>query len=82
MFLSEVEEIMDVIEPSEFVKCHKALFRKIAQCVDSLQFQVAERALWLWKNEYIVGLIVENYRTILPIVFGALYRNSKSHWNK
>ena len=34
------------------------------------------------QNEYVVNLIGENITTILPLVFGALYSNSKSHWNR
>ena len=35
----------------------------------------------MWNNEYIVGLIAQNRNTILPVVFGALYTNSRKHWN-
>lgn len=45
-------------------------------------FQVAERALYYWNNEYIMSLISDNAAKILPIMFPSLYRNSKSHWNK
>ena len=31
---------------------------------------------------YIMSLISDNAATILPIMFPALYRNSKNHWNK
>ena len=47
-----------------------------------LCFQVAERALYFWNNEYIVSLIEENSDIILPIMFDSLYRISKEHWNK
>lgn len=82
MFLNELEEILDVIEPAEFQKVMDALFRQIAKCVSSPHFQVAERALYYWNNEYIMSLIAENSTIILPIMFPALYRNSKTHWNK
>ncbi|XP_022248077.1 serine/threonine-protein phosphatase 2A 56 kDa regulatory subunit gamma isoform-like isoform X1 [Limulus polyphemus] len=82
MFLSELEEILDVIEPAEFTKVMVPLFRQIAKCVSSSHFQVAERALYYWNNEYIMSLISDNACDILPIMFPALYRNSKSHWNK
>lgn len=45
-------------------------------------FQVAERALYYWNNEYIMSLITENASVILPIMFPALYKNTKTHWNK
>ncbi|CAO3563196.1 unnamed protein product [Mortierella alpina] len=82
MFLNEVEEILDVIEPLEFVKIEGPLFTQIARCVSSPHFQVAERALYYWNNEYIVNLIHDNANEILPIMFQSLYKNSKSHWNR
>lgn len=45
-------------------------------------FQVAERALYFWNNEYIMSLMSENVDEILPIMFPVLYKNSKTHWNK
>ncbi|XP_066996487.1 serine/threonine-protein phosphatase 2A 56 kDa regulatory subunit delta isoform isoform X3 [Anabrus simplex] len=82
MFLNELEEILDVIEPAEFQKVMDPLFRQLAKCVSSPHFQVAERALYYWNNEYIMSLISDNAAEILPIMFPSLYRNSKSHWNK
>uniref|UniRef100_A0A2K6EER1 Serine/threonine-protein phosphatase 2A 56 kDa regulatory subunit n=1 Tax=Propithecus coquereli TaxID=379532 RepID=A0A2K6EER1_PROCO len=82
MFLNELEEILDVIEPSEFVKIMEPLFRQLAKCVSSPHFQVAERALYYWNNEYVMSLISDNAAKILPIMFPSLYRNSKTHWNK
>ncbi|KAG0201609.1 Serine/threonine-protein phosphatase 2A 56 kDa regulatory subunit delta isoform [Mortierella sp. GBA30] len=82
MFLNEIEEILDVIEPLEFVKIEGPLFTQIARCVSSPHFQVAERALYYWNNEYIVNLIHDNADDILPIMFQSLYKNSKTHWNR
>nr|CAG4641587.1 EOG090X03TX [Eurycercus lamellatus] len=82
MFLNELEEILDVMEPAEFSKVMMPLFRQLSRCVSSPHFQVAERALYYWNNEYIMSLISDNASVILPIMFPALYKNSKSHWNK
>ncbi|KAL7987350.1 hypothetical protein Chor_006269 [Crotalus horridus] len=82
MFLGEIEEILDVIEPTQFKKIQEPLFKQIAKCVSSSHFQIAERALYFWNNEYILGLIEENIDTILPIMFGSLYKISKEHWNQ
>lgn len=41
MFLGEIEEILDVIEPVQFVKIQEPLFRQIARCVSSPHFQVS-----------------------------------------
>jgi len=82
MFLGEIEEILDVIEPAQFQKIIDPLFKQISRCVSSPHFQVAERALYYWNNEYIMSLIEENSNKILPIMFPSLYRISKEHWNQ
>lgn len=45
-------------------------------------FQVAERALYFWNNEYFCNLVSDNVDVILPIMFAPLYENSKGHWNR
>ena len=40
MFLNELEEILDVIEPAEFNKVMVPLFKQLAKCVSSPHFQV------------------------------------------
>ncbi|KAF9069926.1 phosphatase 2A regulatory B subunit-domain-containing protein [Rhodocollybia butyracea] len=82
MFLNEVEEVLDVTDPVEFQKIEVPLFQQLARCINSQHFQVAERALLYWNNEYVVNLMSDNLAIILPIVFPALYTNSKSHWNR
>ncbi|XP_066532506.1 serine/threonine-protein phosphatase 2A 56 kDa regulatory subunit alpha isoform isoform X1 [Hoplias malabaricus] len=82
MFLGEIEEVLDVIEPTQFKKIEEPLFKQISKCVASPHFQVAERSLYFWNNEYILSLIEENIDKILPIMFGSLYRISKEHWNQ
>ena len=41
MFLNELEEILDVIEPAEFQKVMVPLFTQLARCVSSPHFQVS-----------------------------------------
>lgn len=82
MFLGEVEEILDIIEPEQFKKIIDPLFKQLAKCVSSPHFQVAERALYFWNNEYILSLIEESSAQIMPIMFPPLYRISKEHWNQ
>ena len=40
MFLSELEEILDVVEPAEFQKIMLPLFHRLSLCVSSPHFQV------------------------------------------
>ncbi|CEG64150.1 Putative Serine/threonine-protein phosphatase 2A regulatory subunit delta isoform [Rhizopus microsporus] len=82
MFISTIEEILDICDNTEFQKIKIPVFQKIAQCVASTHFQIAERALFLWNNDYILSLIHENVKDILPIMFDPLYTYSQEHWNR
>jgi len=82
MFLSELEEVLEATQAAEFQRCMVPLFRQIARCLNSSHFQVAERALFLWNNDHIGNLITQNRNVILPIIFPALERNTRSHWNQ
>ncbi|KAL7122169.1 hypothetical protein ACP275_01G028800 [Erythranthe tilingii] len=82
MFLSELEEILEVINMAEFQKVMVPLFRRLGRCINSYHFQVAERALFLWNNEQVLNLVAQNRQVILPIVFPSLETNAQSHWNQ
>lgn len=82
LFLGELKEVLEAMLPEEFQRCMVPLFRQIRRCLISPHFQVAERALYLWNNEHIVGLIAQNRQVILPLIFEALGKNIEGHWNQ
>jgi serine/threonine-protein phosphatase 2A regulatory subunit B' len=81
LFLNEIEEVLELMQPKEFQAVQVALFKRIANCIKSQHFQVAERALFIWNNDEVVKLISANRETLFPIILGALYQNSTHHWN-
>jgi len=81
LFLNEMEEILETATKSELEKILVPLFTQIARCVASQHFQVAERALFLWNNEAIASFTNEHRKQILPILYPALVKNTKDHWN-
>lgn len=80
--MCELEEVLEVTIMSEFQKIMVPLFRRIACCLNSYHYQVAERAHLLWNNEYILDVITQNRQVILPLVFSALVHNTQNHWNR
>ncbi|KAL1313780.1 hypothetical protein HN51_040423 [Arachis hypogaea] len=82
LFLGELEEVLEATQAAEFQRCMVPLFRQISRCLNSSHFQVAERALFLWNNEHIVSLIAQNRTVVLPIIYEALEKNIKCHWNQ
>ncbi|KAK7747159.1 serine/threonine-protein phosphatase 2A 56 kDa regulatory subunit delta isoform [Diatrype stigma] len=79
MFLNEVEDIFEVMDPAEFAKVQEPLFHQLAKSVASPHFQVAERALYFWNNEYFCNLVSDNVEIILPImtIHGMVYNAMK-----
>lgn len=84
MFLNELEEILELLGADQLAQVSTTLFTNLARCLDSDHFQVVERALFLWNNEHLVNsgcLSRLNAQTVLPIIYGPLYKNSAGHWN-
>lgn len=78
MFLNEVEDISEVMEPNEFLKIQIPLFAQLSKCIASPHFQVSEKVLMYWSNEYLLTLMTENAEVILPIIFASLYELTNS----
>ncbi|CAH8826312.1 unnamed protein product [Trichobilharzia szidati] len=81
LFLNELEACLECTGPIEFQAIIPEVFPRLAKCIESLHFQVSERALMFWNNEYLLSLMSENINTVLPIIFNSL-AESRSHWNK
>eukprot|EP00467_Chlorarachnion_reptans_P005219 CAMPEP_0114510722 /NCGR_PEP_ID=MMETSP0109-20121206/13963_1 /TAXON_ID=29199 /ORGANISM="Chlorarachnion reptans, Strain CCCM449" /LENGTH=502 /DNA_ID=CAMNT_0001690097 /DNA_START=227 /DNA_END=1735 /DNA_ORIENTATION=+ len=82
LFLNELEELLELTQPEEFEVILKPLFRQISLSIGSPHFQIAERALFVWHNDYISSLIADYRSEVLPIIFPALHVNSQNHWNQ
>jgi len=81
LLLAELEELLELTRPDQFQVIIVPLFKQVAKCIGSPHFQVAERALFFWHNEYISSLIAEHRAVILPIIYSVLHVNAQSHWN-
>ena len=81
LFLGELEEILELTHDSEFSTVAEPLLKQISKCLTSNHFQIGERSLFLWNNEYIVQLLHHNKEIAVPLVVGALEENSRQHWN-
>ncbi|KAL4206991.1 hypothetical protein CU097_006474 [Rhizopus azygosporus] len=82
IFLTEIEEILDVIDASDLELFMILFFQKVAQCICSPHFQVAERALHFFNYDNVIHVLNDHIEVLMPIVFPPLYKYSKEHWNK
>jgi len=81
LFLNELEELLELTQPEEFKIVLVPLFKVLNRSIGSPHFQVAERVLFYWHNEYISALISDYRADILPIIYPVLHVNSQYHWN-
>jgi serine/threonine-protein phosphatase 2A regulatory subunit B' len=85
LFLNEIEELVEVLQPDYLPDIQDALLRRLCACIESSHFQVAERALALWNNEILCAVMLEN-RAVremsYPMLFTSLLRTWKNSWNK
>ncbi|KAF7123190.1 hypothetical protein RHSIM_Rhsim12G0036100 [Rhododendron simsii] len=76
---------MDRMWPENFLEVGPTIesrLRPLRSRVSLARVKVAERALFLWNNDHIYNLIQQNRDVILPIIFPALERNARGHWNQ
>uniref|UniRef100_K3X5R1 Serine/threonine protein phosphatase 2A regulatory subunit n=1 Tax=Globisporangium ultimum (strain ATCC 200006 / CBS 805.95 / DAOM BR144) TaxID=431595 RepID=K3X5R1_GLOUD len=81
LFLNELEEIIELVQIEQFALVLRPLFLRMSQAVCSSHFQVSQRALYLWNNESLVRMVSARRAEVLPLIFGALYRNCENHWH-
>eukprot|EP01087_Luapelamoeba_hula_P013712 TRINITY_DN3935_c0_g1_i3.p1 TRINITY_DN3935_c0_g1~~TRINITY_DN3935_c0_g1_i3.p1 ORF type:complete len:448 (+),score=73.26 TRINITY_DN3935_c0_g1_i3:763-2106(+) len=82
MFLSEIEELLAIVIPEQIPGVLAPLFKRLAKCMGSPHFQVAEKALCLWRKKMFMKITRRHLHVILPIVYAPLYTNSKQHWHR
>ena len=65
MFLNEVEDIFEVMDPNEFAKVQEPLFNQLAKSVASPHFQVRTSTIFSaflidirWRNEHCISGIM------------------------
>ncbi|KAH8741700.1 protein phosphatase 2A regulatory B subunit [Cryptosporidium ryanae] len=82
LFLNELEELLEITPTNYIEPILIPIFERLAACIQSPHFHVAERVLYLWNNEIIVNLINEYKYDIYPVLIRALSCNGKKlHWN-
>ena len=83
LFIHELEEILELAHPGVLEtlgeECLQLIMQTVSRCISSPHFQIAERMLFLWNNQYLTSddaLFGTSYtKNVLPLVIGALVEN-------
>lgn len=81
LFLSELEEILARLEYEHFEPLAPQIFSRLALCMGSQHFQVAEKTLMLWNNEETLELFMTQPEIMIRIVTPHLIHNTIHHWH-
>ena len=82
MFLNELEEILDVIEPSEFAKILEPLFRQLAKCISSPHFQVSAGTCFCLFLTFCQHFLLCLVRTQLCLSLDKIFCSNKHRCNQ
>lgn len=81
LFLNELEDIMSELEGVEILKLQETIFKILARCIESIHFQVAERALYFFNNEKLYSHIEDHPATIMSMVVPVMQHQREAHWS-
>ncbi|XP_030511695.2 serine/threonine protein phosphatase 2A 57 kDa regulatory subunit B' beta isoform-like [Rhodamnia argentea] len=81
LLIGELEELVENIDPDQYRKLALPLSTHITRCLNSLNSQVAERALYVWNNEQFVKMILLALDEVFPVVVEGMEKNMKRHWS-
>lgn len=85
MFLNEMEDLFDNVALENFDVVAEPVAKHLTRCVAADQFQVAERALYLWNTESFCAFMLFSkpvVARVLPIIFPVLFCTADSHWHE
>ncbi|XP_008806167.2 serine/threonine protein phosphatase 2A 57 kDa regulatory subunit B' beta isoform-like [Phoenix dactylifera] len=82
LLISELDDLVESLGPSEFEKLAVPLCSRIAKCLSSCNFQVAERTLYIWNNEQFVKMASRCMENILPAIVKGIEKNLRRHWSE
>ncbi|GAB5363679.1 hypothetical protein AAMO2058_000904700 [Amorphochlora amoebiformis] len=80
LLLSELEEVLELTRAEEFELCLQSISRRLAAGICSSHFQICQRTLFFWHNDYIASMIAQYKEDVFPVVYPAL-KSASVHWN-
>ncbi|KAF9684526.1 hypothetical protein SADUNF_Sadunf04G0127200 [Salix dunnii] len=77
----ELEELVENIDPGHYRMSALPICAQISRCINSLNSQVAKRALYVWNNEQFVKTASSMMEEVFLVVVESVEKNLKWHWS-
>lgn len=82
LFLSELQEVLEVCELSKLEPWIVKLFKRLVKCISGPQLQVADRAMCFFENDYFLGILRTYKHITFPMVVPVIVEMAETHWHK
>jgi serine/threonine-protein phosphatase 2A regulatory subunit B' len=82
LFLTELQEVIDVCEVEKVEPLIPNLFRRIVKCIGGIHLQVADRAMCFFENDYFLNILKTYKSETFPMLVPVIVNLAENHWHK
>jgi serine/threonine-protein phosphatase 2A regulatory subunit B' len=82
LFLTELQEVLEVCEVEKIERIIPRLFRRIVRCIGGTHLQVADRAMCFFENDYFLTILRTYKEHTFPMLVPTIVNLSDNHWHK
>lgn len=82
LFLTELQEVLEVCEIDKINHLIPRLFKRIAICIGGYHLQVADRAMCFFENDYFLNILKNYKEQTFPMLVPVIVDLADNHWHK
>lgn len=82
LFLTELQEVLEVCEVEKVQPLIVPLFRRIVRCIGGTHLQVADRAMCFFENDYFLTILKTYKEQTFPMLVPIIVDLADNHWHK
>lgn len=82
LFLTELKEVLEVVDPKEMKHLIPKLFKRIIKCIGGENMHVCDRAMCFFENEYFLNIVKTYQDEVFPILVPKINELADNHWQK
>lgn len=82
LFLTELQEVLEVCEVDKLEHLVLKLFRRIVRCIGGTHLQVADRAMCFFENDYFLNILKTYRDQTFPMLVPVIVDLADNHWHK
>eukprot|EP00826_Nyctotherus_ovalis_P001859 TRINITY_DN1033_c0_g2_i18.p1 TRINITY_DN1033_c0_g2~~TRINITY_DN1033_c0_g2_i18.p1 ORF type:complete len:424 (+),score=124.62 TRINITY_DN1033_c0_g2_i18:108-1379(+) len=81
LFLTELQEILEVCEVSKIEALVPKLFKRIVKCISGSHLQIADRAMCFFENDFFLNILKSYKEVTFPMIIPTVVHLADNHWH-